>query len=55
MNHWMKNRTGNIRVLVNDKRREALLGLGYTDAEEQESAEKPRDKPKDKPKGKTGE
>ena len=55
MNHWMKNRTGNIRVLVNDKRREALLGMGYTDAEEQKSAEKPRDKPKDKPKGKTGE
>ena len=43
MNHWMKNRTGNIRVLVNDKRREALLGLGYTDAVEQKSAVKPRD------------
>ena len=55
MNHWMKNRTGNIRVLVNDKRREALLSLGYTDEEEQKSAEKPRDKPKDKTKGKTEE
>ena len=55
MTYRMKNRTGNIRVLVNDKRREELLSLGYTDAEEQKSAEKPRDKPKDKPKGKTEE
>lgn len=59
MTYRMKNRTGNIRVLVNDKRRQALLGLGYTDADEPKSADKPvdkpRDKPKDKPKGKTGE